>query len=76
MLGWTLEDVLVYAMLVSCLVFSYFAGKPGSVVARLLFKKGQEPNEKTMKLLRKLGVIGLIIMAICIIASLLLQKNS
>jgi len=69
MLGWDLGDILQYVFLCGGLIIIGLAGRPGSIVFRMFFKKDQLPNEKTLRLLRRLSVIGLVILVSCAIAS-------
>ena len=69
--GWTVGDILQYAFLFICLVVIGYAGISGSIVHRLFFKE-HSPKEKTLKLLRWLSIIGVVVLVVCIIASVLL----
>ena len=69
MFGWDFGDILHYVILCGGLVIIGLAGRPRSIVFKLFFKEGQEPNEKILKLLRRLSVIGLLIVMVCAIAS-------
>lgn len=72
MLGWDFGDILHYAMLCGGLVFIGLAGRHGSIVFRLLFKEGHGPKDKTLKLLRRISVIGILVVIVCAIVSRIL----
>ena len=69
MIGWDWGDIIQHTLMWTCLIIIGLAGCRDSVVFRLLFRKGAPPEEKTLKLLRRLSVIGLIITITCAIAS-------
>lgn len=69
MLGWDLWDGLQYAVLCISLVVTGLAGRRGSAIYKLFFKKNQPPSDRVLKLLRTISLIGVLVVGICAIAS-------
>jgi len=69
MFGSTLESILTFSFLFVSLSILYFIGRPNSKLNLFFFKKGTRPDEKTLKLFRRLSIIGILVVAVCLILS-------
>jgi len=64
-----LADIIEFSVLYGCLIAAYFIGKPGSILNRLCYVKGAELDLRRLRNLRRIAILGILFMTLCLVMS-------